>query len=565
MSTYVRVRNSITGAQVDRQRVPKVMGQRLQHLEQEVCTGLRGLNPGLFQRFSDSQVLRMVRAAPICNYAQGSWIFTRHPKEEHLPPPPEYYLLCHGQVDFYERSPHIGGDPARLLPGMLFAEGGHAKVGGSVEYRGAGAQAMSTVCVIVLSRESAGHACAGDRLVADKKYANIVQKITVFNEIPIHRLENWLSIAQIYKVTSGQELLSWKAIEDSFLIMVNGKFNWCADVTLTEIEEVEKQTNRRKVNIFVEAAEGLRGGSIFDKMDPYCVVKFSPQKQFQTKTMLNAGRDPYFHHTGTLVYDGEEGMEFTVYDWNEHGTHDVLGTGFIPAADFQRGFEGEVKLTKPQQHSLWGGAVKRGKGEDHGGVLLVMVTWGDVLAFRSVTKHKDPRKRTWPQVPLLDLGAVSIFGHEQILLGDAFLENVSRATHSLGYTVELSDFRITSDSTGTQITNASCLRIPRANFENFMQRTNKLRDMLTHAVNSSIEKQTKLRETCYVLIQKWMEEERRREQQKSLTAPKLTGGGESLDVNKTRRLLKGALLTVQVVSALSLVAARARTSLIRTC
>merc|ERR1719473_2550331 len=102
-----------------------------------------------------------------------------------------------------------------------------------------------------------------------------------------------------------------------------------------------------------------------------------------------------------------------------------------------------------------------------------------------------------------------------------------------------------SDSTGTQITKASCLRIPRASFENFLQRTNKLRDMLTHAVNSSIEKQVKLRETCYVLIQKWMEEERRREQQKALTAPKLTGGGggESLDVNKTRRLLKGALLT----------------------
>lgn len=562
LTTYSRIRNAITDAQGDKQRVPKMHATRLHQLEHEAATGLRGLNPGLFQRFSDAQVLRLIRTVPICKYAEGSWIFTRHPKEEANPPPPEYYLVAHGQVDFYERSPHIGGDPIRLLPGQLFAEGGFARQGGSVEYRGSGAQAMDTVVVIVLSREAAGACCHGDRLVADAKYANVLSRLSVFAEIPVSRLNNWLSVAQIYRIPAGHELLSWEALEDFFLVVVKGTMNWCADVTLREIEEVEKQTSRRKMNVFIEAAIGLRGGSLFDKLDPYCVCRLSPQKQFQTKTMMNAGREPYFNHNGTLVYDGEEGIEFTVYDWNEHGTHDVLGTGFIPARDFQgrHGFEGEVKLTKPQQHSLWGGPLKSKKGADDGGVLLVMVQWGEVLGFRSVTKHKEPRCRTWKQVPLLDLAVgpgapgtqvPAIFGHEQILLGDAFFENLYRSTTSLGYSVKLEDFRIMADSSGTQLTEALCLRIPRANLEAFLQRSGKFRDMLTHALNSTNEKQLKLRDVCYQLILKWSEEDRRREQQKSMS-----GGAkkaiESLDVGKIRQMLRGALLTVNLVSALGL-------------
>merc|ERR1719453_1844849 len=96
-----------------------------------------------------------------------------------------------------------------------------------------------------------------------------------------------------------------------------------------------------------------------------------------------------------------------------------------------------------------------------------------------------------------------------------------------------------------------CLRIPRASLEGFLQRSNKYRDMLTNALNSTNEKQLKLREVCYNLILKWTEEDRRREQQKSLAgSSKKTV--ESLDVGRIRQMLRGALLTANIVAAFGL-------------
>merc|ERR1719359_226394 len=71
LQTYSRVRNAITDAQGERQRVPKMHATRLHQLEHEVATSLRALNPSLFQRFSDAQVLRLIRTVPVCTYAQG--------------------------------------------------------------------------------------------------------------------------------------------------------------------------------------------------------------------------------------------------------------------------------------------------------------------------------------------------------------------------------------------------------------------------------------------------------------------------------------------------------------
>ena len=66
------------------------------------------------------------------------------------------------------------------------------------------------------------------------------------------------------------------------------------------------------------------------------------------------------------------------------------------------------------------------------------------------------------------------------------------------------------------MTKSTVIRIPRQVFEAFLIRVNKQKDFLTEAVNSSLEKQVKLRETCHKLILKWDEEERRRQAQMSM-------------------------------------------------
>ena len=108
------------------------------------------------------------------------------------------------------------------------------------------------------------------------------------------------------------------------------------------------------------------------------------------------------------------------------------------------------------------------------------------------------------------------FGHEAIILGGTFFDNLQRATASLGFTLSLSNFHIRAKQEGPQMTKSTVIRIPRQVFEAFLIRVNKQKDFLTEAVNSSLEKQVKLRETCHKLILKWDEEERRRQAQMSM-------------------------------------------------
>jgi hypothetical protein len=452
-------------------------------------------------------------------------------------------------VDLYERSPKVSTDCTRLHPGTAFAEGGWPQPNSAIRYRGAGCQAMSTVLLVIFTKASAGQACSDDRLIADRKYANILKRIPIFSEIRTPRIQTWLEVAQIFRVPAGEELLSWPQVDNSFLVTTDGAFHFSADVTLLEIQNPDNQVSRRKIEVFCEAAIGLVGGSLFDRLDPYLVVRLSPQKRFQTRIMMNAGKDPYFNHRGTLVFDGESGLEFTVYSWNEYTSHDVVGTGFIPASDFTKtgGFEGEVQLVKPASTSIW---QAKTKSNEPAGILLVQVTWGSVLGFRSVTKHVEPRKRTFEQQQLLELKQNSIFGHEQILLGDSFFNNLRRATGPLGFELQLSNYSIRAKQEGARMTKSTCLRIPRSSFEAFLDRTNKQKDMLTEAVNSSVEKQIKIREVCHLLIHKWNEEDRRREQQKALTQKDSSTTG--MDVNSIRSKLRGAILTVRVVSAVGL-------------
>ena len=70
-----------------------------------------------------------------------------------------------------------------------------------------------------------------------------------------------------------------------------------------------------------------------------------------------------------------------------YGTHEILGQANIPASEFTTpaGFEGEVQLFKPGKTSIW--STKSGEATP-AGVLLLQITWGAPLGFRSVT-NKD--------------------------------------------------------------------------------------------------------------------------------------------------------------------------------
>lgn len=104
------------------------------------------------------------------------------------------------------------------------------------------------------------------------------------------------------------------------------------------------------LQITVRSAMNLSGGGFFDKLDPYCTVKLKGSiHQFKTNVLVDAGNDPIWEFEGTLVYNGEEALEFTVMDYDQGSSDDLVGIGNLSLEEFTEGFEGMVPLRNPQQ------------------------------------------------------------------------------------------------------------------------------------------------------------------------------------------------------------------------
>jgi len=110
-----------------------------------------------------------------------------------------------------------------------------------------------------------------------------------------------------------------------------------------------------KCHVTVRNALNLIGGGIFDKLDPYAVVRFrgSKNRPFRTHTLEDAGSDPFWavegcRHKGTILYQGETAIEISVWDYDKYSNDDLIAQGSIPVEEFCRGFEGCVTLNLPE-------------------------------------------------------------------------------------------------------------------------------------------------------------------------------------------------------------------------
>lgn len=109
-----------------------------------------------------------------------------------------------------------------------------------------------------------------------------------------------------------------------------------------------------KANITVRNALNLTGGGLFDKLDPYAVVRFRGSKSppFKTSCLEDAGSDPFWacegcRHKGKLLYNGETALEVSVWDYDKYSADDLIATGVIQVEQFCKGFEGSVVLNLP--------------------------------------------------------------------------------------------------------------------------------------------------------------------------------------------------------------------------
>merc|ERR550514_935713 len=102
--------------------------------------------------------------------------------------------------------------------------------------------------------------------------------------------------------------------------------------------------NGQDLRVSVRRATHLRGGSMFDKLDPYCKVNFQGSEfEMRTPVLNNAGANPSWNFVGSLPFDDEPALEITVFD-KDTMSDDLVGKGLLTMEQIMNGFEGTVAV-----------------------------------------------------------------------------------------------------------------------------------------------------------------------------------------------------------------------------
>merc|ERR1719253_1314185 len=81
-------------------------------------------------------------------------------------------------------------------------------------------------------------------------------------------------------------------------------------------QEFRRTYAGQRCHVMVRNAVSLSGGSFFDKLDPYAVLRFKGSRQeMRTSVLQDAGSDPMWNCEGHLLYSGETHLMVAVYDY----------------------------------------------------------------------------------------------------------------------------------------------------------------------------------------------------------------------------------------------------------
>lgn len=567
---YFRTRQMIQDLENQRQRLPNTLKQKLHVLENETVTRLRPLNRELFQSFDDMQLGRSLRSMPFFKMSQDKWVFNDPRAARDLGRPeagwpddgPRMFLLFNGMVRLYDDG--AGAGPYReILPGTLFG-GSHFKVGDErvTDLVGGSAQCVTAGLIGVLSKKMLYVAFA-DRTVKNERVGRQLRTLPSLQCVSVAQENRWGRVDEesedhlghnqvVYgsmkemarlgshvHVSPDSEVLSAEPLSNSFLVVTAGSLQIRADLTLKErLDFVPPRRVRLKVNVV--KAENLQGDSIFDKLDPFCLVKLGSFKRFQTPTVNNAGKNVKWNHLGILKYDNEDTLEFSVYDYDKYSSDDLCGHGTLKTKDILDGWEGVVKLSAPSK-ALFGKGV-----EVPGGNLHVEISWDLEYPDHSTTILKE---RKFEDFVLYELSPQECWGQENLMLGEDDFRNVlQKAADGLKYQLIIGPFRVLGNPKILEETQV--LKVTRKRFLQFLKYCARVKQMEVATRQSAVDKQRHMKDICFKLIKKWEREQ---------SVAKLQGVVDDrdkptqLDPSRFRVAYKGAKMFIVVRNALNLV------------
>lgn len=574
---YYRTRQMAFATEKENHRMPMKLQNEMRGLEKTLARELRPVHPLFFQRFDDLQLDRLVRAMPFLRLSSGRWLFGSDTLGAQWPETSgsRAFLLLKGQIALYS-DPDGAGERTDIYVGGIFGDRRFWLCDESMRDCNGGAAHCEEPCIVGIITSNALEAAYSDRAFGNARIAQSWKNVPSMRTIckgdegfvprasiagsmkemianpdadlgdsgaVVGGLRDLSKVATALHIATGQEVLSSEPLEDCVLVVAKGALEVRGDIILTERLDA-LPPKKVRIRVYLDRAEKLAGDSIFDKLDPYCLVKLSESKKFQTPVMWNVGPHPKFDYKGVLTYKDEENLEITVMDFDKYSADDLCGTGSIPCSELHDGFKGCVQLFRPKR----GIFSSEDSLEEPAGKVFIRVTW-DYEKVSALTK--TAKSKFWKDQELFMLPEKACWGHEHVMLQHLFMRTLEQAANNMPYTLKLENIRITGcgQKGGNPI--VSCWKASRKRFMDFVKHTGREKQFLQACRVSSLEKQAHVKSIIKRLIRKWQIEEESTNIRKGMQDP-LADVEEAIDPSRFRIAYRNYKAHVSVRCALNL-------------
>jgi len=577
---YYRCRQLILTTEKRGRRVPQKLQTDARALEKVVAKEIRNIHPLLFQRMDDRQLDRFLRTMTFLRLSIGRWIFGSEQLKAEWPPTEQLrsFMLMTGRVHIYRDANGVG-EFLELLPGSIFGEQPfrlgdeqiHAAVGGAAH--------CEEPCIVGIMTTDVLEAAFADRIYGNPRIAQKIrhspalqravlpepdpskpkvelehltakEKAEVFETISgavRSGLDEMAKLVAVLHLMPGEPIFTTESLDESVFYIEEGRVEVKADVTL--IEKPESRTPKRtRIHILIDRAEKLAGNSMFDKLDPYIICKLGEYKRFQTPVMWNAGVNPFFNYDGTLTFNGEDEVTFTVMDYDRFTADGLCGSCTIPVDTLTDGYTGKVDLYRPKS------SVNMISSSDSdlmekAGKLFFSVKW-DYEAFNPLI---PPKQKTWPNQVLFNLFQDSLWGHERLMLQNVFMKALQGAASSTNYRLELDNFSIrAAELKGTE-DRCVVLKIANSRFMDFVKKSQREKAFLQACRLQALDKQQIVKAHITDLMGRWAIEEQNEQLRRGILGPK-QATEEAVDPNKFRATYRGVKAHIRIRNAANLTA-----------